>query len=68
MHKRFVVCKPPYRDYVVRKYVRARSALEAIELSEAAPVIEVNEMKDRPDTTNPDLNTNAVGFQKVTNE
>lgn len=51
-----------WRDYVVRKYVRARSAEEAIRLSEEAPVIEVNEMKDNPKASNQDPEVNFVGF------
>ena len=51
-----------WRRYVVRKYVSARSAQEAITLSETAPVIEVNEMKDSPEASNASP-VAAVGFQ-----
>ena len=58
------MAKDVWRDYVVRKYVRARSAAEAIRLSESLDVIEVNEMKDKPDISNPVVSdTHAIGFQ-----
>ena len=56
--------KDVYREYVVRKYVKARTAEEAIRLSESLPVVEVNEMKDKPETSNGE-STNVVGFQWV---
>jgi hypothetical protein len=57
------MAKEIWRDYVVRKYVRARSAAEALKLSESLPVIEVNEMKENPATSNGDhVATSAVGF------
>ena len=56
--------KDVWRRYVVRKYVSARSAAEAMELSESQPIIEVNEMKESPETSNGEMShTNAVGFQ-----
>lgn len=58
--------KDIWRDYVVRKYVRARTAEEAIRLSESLPVVEVNEMKDRPETSNGEsISTTAIGFQWI---
>jgi hypothetical protein len=53
-----------YRDYVVRKYIRARNAAEAIELERGYPVCEVNEMQDKPNTQN-EQNTHAVGFKVI---
>lgn len=50
-----------WRDYVIRKYVRARSVLEAIELAESSPVIEVNEQKENPSPSN-SSEAHAVGF------
>ena len=58
--------KEIWRDYVVRKYVHARSAEEAIRLSEALPVVEVNEMKDKPEASNAGVELcPAIGFQMV---
>lgn len=58
--------KDVWRDYVVRKYVRARDAAEAMRLSETAPIIEVNEMKDKPEPVNSEpVSTHAVGFQYI---
>lgn len=53
-----------YRDYVIKKCVRARTAAEAIEISAEQPVIEVYEMKDAPDVSNAETAPlNAVGFR-----
>jgi hypothetical protein len=60
------LAKDIWRDYVIRKYVRARSASEAIALSESLPVVEVNEMRDKPDVSNSDnACTHAVGFHLI---
>lgn len=56
-----------WRNYVVRKYIRARNAAEAIELEKVQPVCEVNEMQDNPATQNAP-ETNAVGFKTVPND
>lgn len=56
-----------WRNYVVRKYIRARNAAEAIELEKAQPVCEVNEMNDTPVTQNAQ-EINAVGFKTVPND
>ena len=56
-----------YRDYVIRKYVRARDAAEAIALSENLPVIEVSEMKEKPKAQN-DIREDfepALGFKII---
>jgi hypothetical protein len=53
-----------FREYVVRKFIRARNAAEAIALEKNFPVIEVNEMKDKSDVQNPPL-SDAIGFQMV---
>jgi len=50
-----------YRDYVVRKYIRARSVQEALNLESDYPVIEVNDMKEKPEVQNDEV-VNAVGF------
>lgn len=62
--------KDIWRDYVIRKYVRARCAAEAISLSENSPVIEVNEMKEKPEVSNESSGevTHAVGFVSFTGE
>lgn len=52
-----------WRNFVIRKYVRARSAAEAIKLSVKEPVVEVNEMKEKPETSNPEVGSvTAIGF------
>lgn len=51
-----------YRNYVVRKYVRARNAAEAIELERDLAVCEVNEMDDKPSTQN-EQRTLVIGYQ-----
>jgi hypothetical protein len=53
-------------NYVVRKYIRARNAAEAIELEKKHPVCEVNEMQDTPAMQNEQ--TDAVGFHVVAND
>lgn len=57
--------KDIWRKYVVRKYVTARCAAEAIRLSSRAPVIEVNEMQDKPETSNQVPLASAMGFQMI---
>lgn len=55
--------KQEYREYAVKKYVRARTAEEAILLAEKEPAIEVYEMKDKPESSNETARTTyAVGF------
>ena len=55
--------KQEYREYTVKKYVRARTAEEAIRLAESEPAIEVYEMKDKPESSNESAHTTqAVGF------
>lgn len=46
----------------MRKYVRARNAEEAIKLSRKLPVVEVNEMQDKPDVQNAGPGAPCVGF------
>lgn len=54
-----------YREYVVRKYVRARNAAEAIELERGLPVCEVNEMQEKPSTQNDSPASNVIGFHTI---
>jgi hypothetical protein len=42
-----------YRRFVVKKYVWARTALEAIEVSESEPVIVVIDNVEEPEPSNP---------------
>lgn len=53
-----------YRNYVVRKYISARNAAEAIELERGYPVSEVNETGDKPDVQNNKLDS-VIGFHTV---
>jgi hypothetical protein len=55
------MAKEIWRDYVIRKYVRARDVQEALRLAESAPVIEVNEQQANPEPSIGGI-TRAAGF------
>lgn len=48
------------QDYVLRKYVRAKSAADALSLDASTPVHEVNITADKPESDS--STTDAVGF------
>lgn len=58
------MAKDVWRDYQLRKYVRARSAAKALQFSEKLPIIEVIDVKENPSSSNSsEFQVSAVGFQ-----